>query len=173
MNTQVRRNFNQRYRLVIAAMGTAGTVKSVALPSFEIEQESFRASDMITADKVDMGLAEFGMSLTMFGHSYELIAKQGMGKDGIIPMTLYKSVNQGDDTRAPSKVVARVKIVKYDRGDEEIGKLGETSFELEVKYYREEFNGSTIHEIDTNPENQICVINGVDYMAKDKENLGL
>ena len=173
MSNNVRRNFNQRYRLMIAGMGTAGTVKSISLPTIEIEQESFRASDMLMSDKVDMGIAEFGMALTMFGHSYELIQKQGMGKDGIIPMTLYKSVNQGNDERAPSKVVARVKIIKPDRGDEEVGKLGETSFELEVKYYREEFKGKVIYEIDTSPENQICVINGIDYMAKDRENLGL
>lgn len=171
--TQVRRNFTQRYRAVIDGLGAAGTVKSVALPVFEIEKEAFRAGDMIMADKVDMGLAEFGMSITLFGQPFELIAKQGMGKDGVIPLTLYKSINTGNDERAPSKVVTRVKIIKADRGEDEAGKMGETSVELEVKYYREEFKGRVIHEVDTTPENQILVIGGVDYMAKDRENLGV
>lgn len=173
MTQHVGRNFTQKYRLVVDGMGTQGTTKTVKLPVIEVLKEGFRAGDMIIEDSIDMGIAPLNMSFTLLGRPYALVKKQGMGKDGVIPMTLYKSVNTGSDDRAPSKVIIRAGITKSDSGDDEAGKLGETTFDLDVKYYREEFNGDVIYEIDTNPLNQICIINGVDYMAKDRENLGL
>jgi len=91
-------------------------------------------------------------------------------------VTVYASIQQYDPTDGNFKSVGLVASCKVlptslNPGKVEIGKPQDSELEFTVVYYKLEVDGKVIYEVD--PLNFICIINGKDYAADIRRNLGM
>ena len=91
-------------------------------------------------------------------------------------VTAYASLQQYDPAEGDFKSVGLVASCKVlplslDPGKLEINKPQDSTLEFTVIYYKLEVDGKVIYEID--PINFICIINGKDYAADIRRNLGM
>lgn len=78
---------------------------------------------------------------------------------------------QGKRDDVPIKVSVLGRVLSSERGTLEPGKKTSPKTTVSVEYYKEEFDGQVITEID--PLNFIAILNGKNVLAKVAENLGL
>jgi len=91
-------------------------------------------------------------------------------------VSLYASLQQYDPAEGDFKsigLVASCKVIplSLNPGKIERNKPQDSELEFTVTYYKLEVDGKVIYEID--PINHVCIINGKDYAADIRRNLGM
>lgn len=150
-------------------------VADVELPSLETMTETVKGAGV--AGEVDSPvMGHFGsMELTLNWRTLEktnikLAVFGGVALDLRSSQQVYDS-NSATLKTIGTKVVIRGIPKNTELGKLEVGTTTDTSNVIEVTYLKVDIDGETVLEVDK--YNFICVINGVDYLASVRENLGL
>lgn len=135
----------------ISGSGIAGEVDSPIMGHYESMSATF------TFRTIDKGYAEFLAPKT---HAIDLRGSQQVNDAGA---GVLKSV--------PVRVIMRGKTKSAPLGSLEVGATTDTEIEVEVEYLKIVINGQTVFELDK--FNFKCVINGVDYLASVRRDMGM
>ena len=163
---KVLRGFN----LFVDGVGYAGKVEEIELPKLAVKTEEFRAGGMDAPVELDMGMEKLECSFSLGDYSADIARYFGLGHNTDVAVPFRGSLGLGDATSVPVTVKCRGMIREVDNGSWKAGDKLTQKFSTALKYYSYTQGGETIHEIDV--ENMVRIINGVDYLATAKADIG-
>ncbi|MDX8367783.1 phage major tail tube protein [Cytobacillus sp. IB215665] len=150
-------------------------VADLQLPSFDAMTESITGAGII-GEYEAANYGHFGsMKLTLnwrmiTGELTEFLKPEALQLDCRIVNQEY-AVAAANHAFTPQRVLVKGQVIKNDLGKVAKGSGYEGSTEIEVTYIKLEREGKTIVELDK--MNYIYVVDGIDYMKKIREGLGL
>lgn len=141
-----------------------GLVSSVTLPKLTRKLEDWRGGGMDGTVKLDMGADAMEMELTLGGPVRDMLAQFAL--PGIAGTFLrFAGAYQDDSTGAVDtvEVTVRGRYEEIDMGEAKPGEGGEFKAKFSPVYYRLDWNGEELIEIDV--LNMVLRVAGVDRMA--------
>ncbi len=161
------------FNLFVDGRGYAGKIQEAELPKLAIKDEEFRAGGMDAPLMIDLGMEKLECKFTLGEYNEDTIRLFGLQDSAAVSLRLKGSIESDDlnGFKTPVEVViqGRWKEMEWDKwkaGDDSTKKVA-----VAVSYYRYISNGETLVEIDV--PNMIRIINGVDYLAVSRANIGL
>lgn len=161
----------QGFNLFVDGRGYAAKVSECELPKLTIKTEEYQPGGYDAPVEVDLGMEKLETNFTLLDFDAEVLKQFGVGHNNSVPVTLRGALSYGDGTTVPA--VAQFQGMFREVEPPKFGKPGKLEMKatMALKYYKLEINGETIHEIDV--ENMVRIINGVDYLASMRENIGV
>lgn len=150
--------------LFYGAIGYAGEVASLTLPKIARKLESYRGAGMDSPVKIDMGGEDMEMEWTGGGPLKEVLGDFAIQQiDGVLMR--YAGAYRADDTgeTVGIEVFIRGRHEEIEMGEQKVGEGGEFKVKTAIAYYRLDWNGETLIEID--PIAKILTVNGQDMLA--------
>lgn len=131
-----------------------GIVAEFEEPKLALATEDWRGGGMIGSVKVDMGLEAMEASLTMGGHTAELIRKFGTTDVAGVRVRLVGAY-QADDGSAAQAVECYIggRFTEIEPGKSKAGDATEHKYTVPLAYYR--------RVVDNRPEIEIDMVRGV------------
>ncbi len=142
-----------------------GLVSSVTLPKIAMKTEGWRGGGMIGEVDIDMGLEKLELETTCGGPMRDAILQ--LGTPGVAgTFRRFGGAYQDDSTGEVFSVsiTMRGRPVEIDRGEAKVGEGGEFKDKWALTYYREEWDGRELLEIDMLAS--IYRVGGVDRYAQ-------
>ena len=151
-----------------------GVAKSVTLPNLARKMEAFRGGGMDGPVKVDLGHSDDGIELkfTLGGWDLTVMRQYGTVRADGVPLRFAGSV-QRDDTGEISavEVTVRGRHEEISLGDAAPGEDTEHEITTTCTYYKLTVDSVDIVEIDL--LNFVFIVDGVDLLARHRQNIGL
>lgn len=148
--------------------GYAGRLASGKLPVVKLKTEAFRDGGMDAETDLEMGQEKM---------EYELVfaeldrATLGLVGSRNIPITLRGSLEDENGVKVPVIGEVRGLVTEADPNEWKAGEKGEVKIAGTADFYRLRIGGQEVYNIDI--INSVRAINGVDQLAKRRQNLGL
>jgi uncharacterized protein len=142
-----------------------GDVASVTLPLLGRVFEEYRGAGMMAPVKIDMGMQALEMEWTAGGPLQDVLGQFGTTQiDGVL--LRFSGAYQDDSTGAPTlvDVITRGRHETIEMGEQKMGEAGEFKVKTALSYYRLDWNGSPVIEIDI--LNNVFIVGGVDRNAE-------
>lgn len=149
--------------------GYAGRLNSGKLPVVKMKTEGFRDGGMDGEEDLEMGQEKMEAELVFAELDRNILGLVGSRN---VPITLRGSIE--DEAGAKLAVIAEMRglVTEVDAGEWKAGEgKGEVKLALTPGYYRLRIDGQDVYEIDV--LNSVRRMNGVDQLAKRRQNLGL
>lgn len=163
------KNFNQ----FIDGVGYAGRATEVELPKLSRKMEEYRAGGMDGPVDIDMGQEKLEGNITLAEFSRAILEQHAItGVDGV--GMRFRGAAVSDDASGTTdaiEIVMRGRFKEIDMGTVKAGEDTPMKIAYTLSYYKYMVNGDTIIEIDL--VNMICMVNGVDRLAEQRNALGL
>lgn len=157
---------------IIDGIGYVGETKTVKMPNLDRKFEGWRGGGMNRPAKIDLG----GGDDLDIEHSYGGPIREVIRQYGLPSLTgvqiRWVGSYQNDDTGEITavEVVVRGRHEEIDRGDQQVGEMGEFKVKTACAYYKEIWNGRTEVEIDILAG--VEIVGGVDRMAEHRAAIG-
>lgn len=160
----------QGFNLFVDGRGYAAKVSECELPKLAIKTEEFQPGGFDAPIEMDLGMEKLETNFTLLDFDVDVMKQFGVGHNNSIPVTLRGALSYGDGTTIPA--VVQFQGMWRELEPPKFAKPGkmELKVTMALKYYKLEVNGETIHEIDI--ENMVRIIDGTDYLASMRENIG-
>lgn len=149
-----------------------GDARTVTLPTLTRKLEEWRGGGMNAPIQLDMGMEAMELAFTCGGPMRDVLSQWGTPTvDGVYMR--FSGNYQQDDTAAIDhvEVIVRGRPSEIEMGDQEVGEAGEFNVTMPLAYYKLEWNGTVLIEIDT--LRMIEFVNGVDRLAARRAALGI
>lgn len=158
-------------RLSVDGKGYAGTLKDWKAPDVEKKVESWRGGGMSGEIEIEVGDALSELNFTLSEEAPGVCKRFGFVQGSDRPFTIRKAIknDDGEDIAQRFEIGGMLKKVENQTG--EAGKVTERKFTVAPRSYKEFIDGELITHVDL--EKAICLIGGVDYLAKARANAGL
>ena len=156
----------------IDGIGYIGETKSMKLPPLSRKFENWRGGGMSRGVKLDMGGGDdWDIEHTYGGPIREVIRQYGMPTLTGVQIRWVGSF-KNDDTGGIDviEVVARGRHEEIDRGDMQVGEMGDFKVKTAAAYYKEIWNGRV--EVEDDPLAGVLIVNGIDLMAAHRAAIG-
>jgi P2 family phage contractile tail tube protein len=152
--------------------GYLGECQTVTLPPPTLKIEEWRASGMIGALGLDMGIDGLMELTATFGGPMRDILRQFGVTTAAGVYLRWVGAYQQEDTGAVDtiEIVVRGRHREIAMGDQEVGEVGEFSVTSVLAYYKLIWNGRT--EIEYDPLAGILIVDGEDRYAAIRNALG-
>lgn len=167
----VARNILKNMTVSVDGRGYAGNVDEYTPPQLNLSTEDYRAGGMDAPVTLDMGMEALETSFVLSAYDADVLRQFGIAEGEKVPFVGRGALESYDGTVTAVRHTMRGKITGIDRGTWSPGTRATMTITIRLDYYREEHDGSTIHEIDI--ENMTRVINGTDYMSAIRTALGI
>lgn len=140
-------------------------VESVTLPPLRLLTEDWRGGGMMAAVKIVMGMEAGEMEWALGGPNRLVLNQYGVMDIGGVFLR-FAGAYQDDSTGTFSavEVTVRGRHTEIDMGEQKIGEAGSFKVKTAWVYYRLDWDGATVIEIDLLAG--IFMVNGVDRMAE-------
>lgn len=142
-----------------------GIISEFEEPKLAIATEDLRNGGMLGPVDIDMGLEKMEATLTMSGHTKELIRKFGTTKVDGVRLRLvgaYQADNGGPAQAVECFCGGRFKEIDF--GKSKTGEASEHPYTYPLSYYRREVDGRVEVEIDMVAG--VFIVDGVDRYAE-------
>ncbi|SFR79751.1 phage major tail tube protein [Sphingomonas jatrophae] len=149
-----------------------GEVNAATLPKLTRKLEEWRGAGMDSPVKIDMGGEALDLEWTAGGPLRDVLAQYAEPRvDGLL--LRFVGVYEADDTgeKTAVEVIVRGRHEEIEAGEQKIGEGGEFKVKTSCAYYRLDWNGSTVIEVD--PLNMVLIVDGNDRMAERRAILGV
>ena len=144
--------------------GYAGKVDELALPKLTVKTEDIRAGGMDAPAKIDLGIEMLECSITTLGIDVALLKHWGVAAGEHVPFTFRGALQSEDGTVKAVVAEIRGKVTELDFGTWKAGERAPLKAMINCRYYKLEYDGEVIHEIDV--DNFIRIINGTDQVEE-------
>lgn len=152
--------------------GYLGEATEVTLPKLTRKMEEFRGGGMSRPVMLDMGGEVLSLEASFGGPMQDVLSQYGeKSADGVYIRWVGIYQNAANGTRDVIEVITRGRYQEIDFGNAKPGEVGEFKIKMPLAYYRLDWNGSTLVEID--PLNMIEIVGGVDLLSEVRSALGL
>lgn len=158
----------RNHNIFVDGVSFFGRIVESKLPTLQLQTEEFRGAGMDAPIAIDMGMqamtAEITVAewvpdlLTLFGTRRRVVARPG-------------AQSETDDSVDTLIATIDGRWTVVDRNVLKPGTMSPVKLTCAVMYYREEYNGVEIHEIDV--ENGKRVIGGVDQLEGIRQAMGI
>ncbi len=139
-------------------------VPSVTLPKLTRKLEEYRGGGMDGTVKLDMGAEAMEMEFTAGGPLRDVLLQTTASTiGGIFLRFAGQYQNDSAGTSDAVEVTVRGRHEEIDMGEQKVGEGGEFKAKMALVYYRLEWNGEVLIEIDV--LNMIHIVGGVDRLA--------
>ena len=153
-------------------MSYLGHANAFTQPKLARKFEDYRAAGMDSAVKVDMGGEPLEAEFTTAGPMRDVLAQYGMTTlDGVMLRFVGAYQNEEDGSYDSIEITVRGRHEEIDMGEAKVGEMGEFKVKSALVYYKLDWNGRTVVEIDT--LNMTLIVDGVDRLAGRRAALGL
>ncbi|EGG94657.1 phage major tail tube protein [gamma proteobacterium IMCC1989] len=168
MYLDVLKNMN----LSVDGKGYAGVIEEIVLPKLTVKTEEFRGGGMDTPVKLDMGMEALEISFTLKKFDKGLLTRFGLGNGKRVQLTVRGGLSSdGDGSEIPLTINLQGMITEMDFGTWKAGENAMVKATVSLRYYKLTLDGEELHEIDI--ANMIRKIDGFDYLAITRKNIGL
>lgn len=157
------RNIIKQMTVAVDGRGYAGNVTEYTPPVLTLATEDHRAGGMDAPIALDMGMEALETSFVLRSYDPEVLRQFGVSEGNSVPFVGRGAMQSYDGTWRGTVHTMRGKITSLDRGTWQPGQAASMTVTLRLDYYREEHDGSVIHEIDI--ENMVRTVNGVDALT--------
>ena len=151
--------------------GYAGKFDSVTLPKLTVATEDYRGGGMDAAVRIDMGLEPMESMIESAAVDANLLRQFGIGEGAAVPFVFRGALQSASGAVAAAVATMRGWCSEVDWGDWKPGEKAPLKLTFQVRYYKFEHGGATIHEIDS--DNMVRIIDGVDRLEGMRTALGL
>lgn len=161
-------------KLVLFNEGAAylGEVSEISLPKLARKMEIWRGGGMDRPISLDMGGEELEMELTFGGPMRDVLKQYGASTiDGVYMRFVGAYQAQDSAMKTAVEIVVRGRYQEIDFGNAKVGDKSDFKVKMKLAYYKLNWNGSTLIEID--PLNMIEIIDGTDVLSEVRSLLGL
>ncbi|AXF86642.1 hypothetical protein DTO96_102397 [Ephemeroptericola cinctiostellae] len=167
------RNILTGFSVFVEGRGHAGDISKIDLPDFALKVEEFSAGGFTGSIEVLMGRLEKAMEIEMTYNTYTPdIMKQVGHKPSVSFAYKIKGMYvKQDGTAAKREITVRAFAKNVKEEPWEPNKKVSMTTKLSVLYYRDEWDGQVLYEVD--PEAAILIVDGVDYGSTFRDVLGL
>lgn len=165
--SKILKNFN----LFVDGRGFAGQIDELQLPSLTLMGEDFRAGGMDAPVFVEMGQEKMEATFTLSGYNSDTLASWGIGSGQTVPLTARGALESLDGVVEAVKVTMNGTVRSIEPGAWKAGEKSTLQFTLDLRNYKYEQAGRTIHEIDV--VNMTRVVNGKDRLAAQRAAIGI
>jgi uncharacterized protein len=165
--SKILKNFN----LFVDGRGHAGQIDELKLPTLAIVGEDFRAGGMDSSIFVEMGQEKLEATFTLSGYEQDTLALWGIGEGTSVPLVARGALESLDGSVQAVKVAMSGTVRSVEPGNWKAGDKSSLVFTLDLRSYKYEQDGVTIHEIDV--LNMVRVVNGTDRLASQRTAIGL
>lgn len=165
------RNIRKNFVLFVDGTNYAGEATKVTPPKLVRKTEDFRAGGMDGSIKLDMGQEPMDASFTLSNYSKSVLALYGLAAGQNKSVVLREVMESPDGTVTGVVHTMRGLVTEMDSGESEAGKPGELTVAFHATYYKLQHGDTVVHEIDV--PNMVCIVDGVDQLAKQRAALGM
>jgi hypothetical protein len=142
-----------------------GTIGEFEEPKLAIATDDWRGGGMIGSVKVDKGLEAMEASVTMGGHTAELIRTFGTTDVAGTPLRLVGAYQADDGSAAQAvEIFLGGRFTEIDLGKSKAGDDTEHKYKLPVAYYRRVVDG--VEEIEIDMVAGVFRVGGIDRYAE-------
>lgn len=142
-----------------------GTIGEFEEPKLAIATDDWRGGGMIGPVKVDKGLEAMEASVTMGGHTAELIRTFGTTDVAGTPLRLVGAYQADDGSAAQAvEIFLGGRFTEIDLGKSKAGDDTEHKYKLPVAYYRRVVDG--VEEIEIDMVAGVFRVGGIDRYAE-------
>jgi len=160
--------------MVLTNYGRAylGDVPSVTMPKLARKFEEWRGAGMDGPVKIDMGGEALDMEWSAGGPLKDVLSQFGATTVDATFLR-FTGAYQADDTEdhVAVEITVRGRHEEIDPGEQKVGEGGEFKMKTACSYYRLEWNGETVIEIDRLA--RLFMVNGIDILAQRRAILGM
>lgn len=165
--SRILKNFN----LFVDGRGYAGHIDELKLPTLGLQVEDFRAGGMDSPIAIEMGQEKMEASFVLSSYDSDALALWGVGSGATVPLIARGALESLDGSVEPVKVTMSGIVRSVEPGNWKAGEKSTLSFTLDVRSYKYEQAGKTLHEIDA--VNMIRIVDGVDRLASQRSAIGI
>ena len=149
-----------------------GEASSVTLPKLTRKLEEWRGAGMDAGVKIDMGMEAMEMEWQCGGIMRQVLRQFATPTVGGVMLRFAGAYQKDDDGGIDAiEIFVRGRHEEIDMGDAKPGEDTEFKVKTALSYFRLEWNGETIIEID--PLAMICIVDGVDVLLGQRLALGI
>ncbi|HEX7856024.1 MAG TPA: phage major tail tube protein [Sphingobium sp.] len=154
------------------ALDYVGECSSLTLPNLARKFEEWRGAGMDSPIKIDMGGEALEMEHSYGGPIRQIFEQYGMTTVAGVGLRFVGSYQNEDSGGLDViEISVRGRHEEITMGDAKTGEIGEFKVKTALSYYKLDWNGTTLIEID--PINRVLIVNGVDLMATRRAALGV
>ena len=164
-------NILKNVNLFVDGQGYAGQVEEVNLPKLTIKTEEHRDGGMDAPIEIDMGMQKLECSFTTSRIDAGLLRRFGLGPNNLVPLTFRAALESEDGTVVPVVATIRGNVKEIDYGAWKPGEKAKLKPMVTVRYYKLEYDGEVLHEIDI--DNMVRIIDGTDRLEAQRTALGI
>lgn len=148
-----------------------GEVSEIALPKLTRKMEDWRGGGMDRPVSIDMGGEALEMELTFGGPMRDVLKQYGSSTiDGVYMRFVGAYQAQDSALKTAVEIVVRGRYQEIDFGNAKVGDKSDFKAKMKLAYYKLNWNGSTLIEID--PLNMIEMVDGTDVLSDFRSLLG-
>ena len=151
--------------------GYAGKIDEFEPPKLVIKTEEYRPGGFDAPIAVDLGMELMEASFTLLDWEQYILTYFGLGHNKPVACTIRSGINNGDGTAQPYVYQLQGIWKEMEQPKLKPGEKITMKIVMPLKYYKLEIDGAVVHEIDV--ENAVRIINGVDYLAAQREAAGI
>jgi len=149
------------FNLFVDGRGYAGLIEELELPKLNIKTEEHRSGGMDTPMEMDMGMEKLEANFTLSEYDPNILRQFGFSLGG--PITISARGALQGLTVIPIVISMRGRIKTLDMGAWKAGDSSTMKFSLACNYYRLNYAGADLIEIDV--ENMVRIVGGEDQLA--------
>lgn len=157
--------------LFVDGRGYAGQVEEMTPPALTLVTEEFKGGGMNAPVEITMGMEKLNSMFSLISYDRDVLSLFGVAEGNQLGAVIRGALESFDGAVKSVIHTMRGKIKKIDPGTWKPGEKAPLAVEMALRYYKQEVNGATIHEIDV--ENMVCVVNGIDQLAAQRVALGI
>lgn len=161
----------QGFNLFVDGRGYAAKVSECELPKLAIKTEEYQPGGYDVPIEVDLGMEKLESNMTLLDFDVEILSLFGLGHNKPVACTIRGSLGHGDGTTTPCVVQYQGMWKEIEPPKMKRAEKMEMKVTVALKYYKLEIGDKVIHEIDV--ENMKRIINGFDYLASARADIGI
>ncbi|MCP3940525.1 MAG: phage major tail tube protein [Desulfobacteraceae bacterium] len=165
------KNVLKNFNLFVDGKGFAGQIEEYVPPVLTLQTEDFRPGGLDSSVPITMGLEKLETSFSLVSYDDDVLTLWGIERGQNIPFVARGAIQSNDGTVKAVIHTMRGQIKQLDRGTWKAGQIAPIKVAMDLNYYKEEFDGKIIHEIDI--ENMVRTINGLDALSEIRGALGI
>lgn len=149
----------------VDGQGFIGVVAEFEEPKLVIKTEEWRGGGMIGPVMIDQGLEAMEATITMGGHTMELIRKFGTTQiDGVRPRLVGAYQKDTGAAAQSVEIVIGGRFTEIDFGSSKPGDDTEHKYKVACTYYRREVDSRV--EVEVDMINGVFLVDGIDLYAE-------
>jgi len=159
--------------LFVEGGGLAGRFQDLTPPKLSKKMEEIMAGGMLGAVDIEMAIEKLTCSFTLYEWNKEILKQYGVVGNASIGLRFMFALERDDASGevTPVEIVFRGKIQELDFNTFKKGDMTPLKVEMTGSYYRIDFDGETLIEIDM--VGMVQKVNGVDVLADRRAAIGV